>query len=80
MFSDVYQIGYSAPEYTIIGRIIDDILKKIVDLISVISSRFGVERMLKEKDTWFRFQSQAFRRFSCPLNGRRRISAMASGR
>jgi hypothetical protein len=57
MFSDVYQIGYSAPEYTIIGRIIDDILKKIVDLISVISSRFGVERMLKEKDTWFRFQS-----------------------
>ena len=40
MFSDVYQIGYSAPEYTIIGRIIDDILKKIVDLISVISRPF----------------------------------------
>jgi hypothetical protein len=41
MFSDIYQLGHSALKYTIVSRIIDDIPKKIVDLISVVSSRFG---------------------------------------
>ena len=49
MFSDTYQLGHSAREYTIVGRIIDDILKKIVDLISVISSRFGIGKRLSGK-------------------------------
>ena len=41
MSSDIYQLGRSAREYAISGRIVDDILKKIMDLISVISSCFG---------------------------------------
>ena len=41
MLSDIYQLGHSVPEYAIFDRTIDDILKKIVDLISVVSSRFG---------------------------------------
>jgi hypothetical protein len=41
MLSDAYQLGHSVPEYTIVGIIIDDIFKKIIDLISVFSSRFG---------------------------------------
>jgi len=58
MLSDIYQLGHSVPEYAIFDRIIDDILKKIVDLISVVSSRFGIDSAhIKKKDTWFRFQS-----------------------
>ena len=50
MFSDASQLGHSAREYTIFGRIIDDILKKIIDLILVISSRFGIgKRMLGKR-------------------------------
>ena len=43
MLSDIYQLGYSAREYVISGRIIDDTLKKIVDLISVVISRFAID-------------------------------------
>jgi len=43
MFSDICQLGHSVPEYVIFDRIINDILKKIVDLISIVSSRFGVD-------------------------------------
>jgi hypothetical protein len=43
MFSDICQLAHPAPEYAIFDRIIDDILKKIVDLISVVSSRFGMD-------------------------------------
>ena len=42
MLSDAHQLGHSVPGYTIVGMVIDDIFKKIVDLISVFSSRFGV--------------------------------------
>ena len=55
--SDAYQLGHSAREYIIVSRIINDILK-IIDLISVVSSRFGIGKRLlgKEKDTWLWFQ------------------------
>ena len=42
MLSDAYQLGHSVREYIIVGMIIDDIFKKIVDLILVFSSRFGM--------------------------------------
>jgi hypothetical protein len=42
MLSDICQLDHSVPEYAIFDRIIDDILKKIVDLISVVSSRFSI--------------------------------------
>jgi hypothetical protein len=49
MLSDAHQLGYSVREYTVVGRIIDDVLKKIVNLISVISSSFGIDKRLSEK-------------------------------
>ena len=33
MLSDVHQFSHSAREYTVVSRIINDILEKIVDLI-----------------------------------------------
>jgi hypothetical protein len=41
MLSDTPQLGYSVREYTIVGMIIDDIFKELVDLISIFSSCFG---------------------------------------
>jgi len=43
MFSDAYQLGHSVREYTVVGMIIDDIFKKIIDLILTFSSRFGID-------------------------------------
>jgi len=42
VLSDTYQLGHSVRKCTIVGMIIDDIFKKIIDLISVFSSRFGI--------------------------------------
>ena len=42
MFSDASQLGHSAREYSIVVRITDDFIKKMIDLILVISSRFGI--------------------------------------
>jgi hypothetical protein len=51
MLSDVHQFSHSAREYTIVSRVISDILKKIVDLILVVSSRFRIGRRLSGKRT-----------------------------
>ena len=49
MLSDIVQLGPSVREYTIVGMIIDDIFKKIIDLISIVSSRFDVGKRLSGK-------------------------------
>ena len=42
MLSDCRQLVHSIREYAIVGMILDDISKKVVDLILVVSSRFGI--------------------------------------
>jgi hypothetical protein len=42
MVSDVHQLDHSVREYAVVGRIINDILKKIINLISIVSNRFGI--------------------------------------
>jgi len=49
MLSDIHQLIHSVREYTIVDRMINDISKKAIDLISVISSRFGTGKHLSGK-------------------------------
>jgi len=47
MVFDARYLGHSVREYTVVGMVIDDILKKIVDLISVVvSSRLRMGKRL----------------------------------
>jgi hypothetical protein len=49
MVSDAHQLAHCARRYTIVGRIIDDMLKKMIDLIFVVSSRFGIGKLVSGK-------------------------------
>ena len=49
MLSDTFQLVHSIREYTILVRIVDDIFKKIIDLVMVVSGRFRTGKLVLSK-------------------------------
>ena len=46
MLSDAFQLAHSVQGHTILVRMIEDIFEKIIDLVMVVSGRFGTGKLV----------------------------------